>query len=110
MLDKPEKTAELIAALKAALPFEASLTPELIADLARHEKPLAVNSTQTVADISYAGDEGGIVCHITLAADGHTIYASLTHVRVSRTLPFAMAVIEYQKHRVKKLKRINGRI
>ena len=62
MLDKPEKTAGLIATLKAALPFEVSLTPELVAHLAHHEKPVAVKSTETVSDISYAGDEGGIVC------------------------------------------------
>ena len=45
MLDKPEKTAGLIATLKAALPFEVSLTPELTASLAHHEKPLAVKAT-----------------------------------------------------------------
>src|SRR5262245_58844342 len=38
MLDKLEKTCKLIETLKAALPFEVALTPELILDLARHEK------------------------------------------------------------------------
>jgi len=105
MLDKPEKTAELIATLRSALPFEVSLTPELIAELARHDKPLALAQRQIVSDISYAGDAGGILCHIQIADVGQTVYASLTHVRVSRALPFAQAVIEYQKHRVKKLRK-----
>jgi hypothetical protein len=110
MLDKPEKTAELIATLKAALPFEVLLTPELTASLAHHEKPVAVKATETVSDISYAGDEGGIVCHITIADGANTIYASLTHVRIPRTLPFAADVLAYQKHRVKKLRKQQGGI
>lgn len=105
MLDKPEKTAELIATLRVALPFEVSLTPELLAELAHHERLVAIKATETVSDISYAGDEGGIVCHIKIAGDTNTIYASLTHVRGPRTLPFADDVLAYQKHRVKKLKK-----
>ena len=35
MLDKPEKTRDLIAILEAALPFEVALMPELIERLAR---------------------------------------------------------------------------
>ena len=105
MLDKPERTAELLVAMRAALPFEVSLTPELVTHLARHEKPVAVKATETVTDISYAGDEGGIVCHITLTDGGNTVFDSLTHVRVPRTLPFAADVLAYQKHRVKWLKK-----
>ena len=110
MLDKPEKTRELVARLKAALPFEATLTPDLIAHLARQQNPVAVKSTETVTDISYAGDEGGIVCHIRPEGADSMIVASLTHVRIARSLPFAAAVIDYQKHRVKKLRKQHARI
>jgi hypothetical protein len=109
MLDKPEKTAELLVAMRAALPFEVSLTPELVTHLARHEKPASVKATETVTELSYAGDEGGIVCHIKIADGGNMVVASLTHVRVARTLPFAADVLAYQKHRVKKLKRQQAR-
>ena len=107
MLDKPEKTRQLMALLKTALPFEVTLTPELIATLARQQNPVAVKSTETVSQISYAGDEGGILCHIRPEGAESVIVASLTHVRVARTLHFAGAVIDYQKHRVKKLKKQN---
>jgi hypothetical protein len=110
MLDKPEKTRELVAKLKAALPFEAALTPDLIAHLARQQNPVAVKSTETVTDISYAGDDGGIVCHIRPEGADSMIVASLTHVRIARSLPFAAAVIDYQKHRVKKLRKQHARI
>jgi hypothetical protein len=98
MLDKPETTAGLMVAMRAALPFEVSLAPELIAHLARRALSVAVKATEVVTDISYAGDEGGIVCHIKLAEGGNMVFASLTHVRVPRTLAFAANVLAYQKH------------
>jgi hypothetical protein len=55
-----------------------------------------------VSNLSYAGDEGGIVCHT------EALVVSLTHVRVPRAMPLAAAVADYQKHRVKKLK-VQGR-
>ena len=33
MLDNPAKTARLVAALKAAVPFEVQLTPEVVKQL-----------------------------------------------------------------------------
>ena len=84
MLDNPEKTSELITELKAALPFEVELTPE----------------------VSYLGDEGGILCHIIPGeASGNAIVISITHVRMHRTQLLAKPVFDYQKHRVKKLKK-----
>ena len=107
MLDKSEKTRQLMALLKTALPFEVTLTPELIATLARQQKPVTVKTTETVSAISYAGDEGGILCHIRPEGAENMVVASLTHVRVARILPSAGAVFDYQKHRVKKLKKQN---
>jgi hypothetical protein len=56
MLDNPEKTTKLLAALKAAVPFEVELTEQLVKQLHMEEKH------HTVSELSYAGDEGGIVC------------------------------------------------
>jgi hypothetical protein len=108
MLDKPEKTRQLLTALKAALPFEVELTPSLIALLRAQHVAVAVNPRQIVSEISYAGDEGGIVCHIVPEEGRNAIIVSLTHVRMHRSLPFAAAVLDYQKHRVKKLKKQNA--
>jgi hypothetical protein len=105
MLDKPEKTRRLLAALKAALPFEVDLTPPAIAALTAQQVALAVKPRQIVSDVSYAGDEGGIICHFLPEEGRDAIFVSLTHVRMHRSLPFASAVIDYQKHRVKKLKK-----
>ena len=105
MLDNPKKTEPLLVALKAAVPFEVELMPALIEHL-RAENTATLNEIrQTVSDVSYAGDEGGIVCHIVPSDRREALVVSLTHVRMPRTMPLASAVIDYQKHRVKKLKK-----
>ena len=105
MLDHPAKTRELIAILEAAVPFEVALMLDLIEHLARQPKPVVVKPIETVSKISYLGDEGGIVCCVQPKDTESLIVVSLTHVRVPRTFPFAAAVLDYQKHRVKKLKK-----
>jgi hypothetical protein len=52
MLDKREKTRDLIAILEAAVPFEVALTLELIERLALQEKPVVLKPIETVSKIS----------------------------------------------------------
>jgi hypothetical protein len=105
MLDKPEKTRELMDILDAAVPFEIAFMPDLIKHLARQQNPVAIKSIETVSKVSYPG---GIMCHIQPEDAESAVVVSLTHVRVRRTLPFAAAVLDYQKHRMKKLKKQTG--
>jgi hypothetical protein len=46
-----------------------------------------------------------IMCDIAPPESEGAIIISLTHVRVDRSLLLATAVLDYQKHRVKKLKK-----
>ena len=87
MLDNPEKTTKLLAALRAAVPFEVELTKQLVKQLHMDEKH------HTVSDLSYAGDEGGIVCHIVPPEKREALVVSLTHIRVPRSMPLAAAVV-----------------
>jgi hypothetical protein len=105
MLDEPEKTRELMATLDSAVPCEVALMPDLIEYLARQQKPVIVRPTEIVSGVSYLGDMGGISCHIQPADSDSAVIVSLTHVRVPKTLPFAPAVLAYQKHRVKELRK-----
>jgi hypothetical protein len=106
MLDHPEKTARLLAELKAAAPFEVELTERLVKYLRAQGDVMADQTRQIVSDLSYAGDEGGIVCHMRPSEEGGgALVVSLTQVHVPRSLPFTAAVVDYQKHRVKKLKK-----
>jgi hypothetical protein len=109
LLDNPEKTTKLLTALKAAAPFEVELTEWLVKELRRQHDAVADSSLHTVSDLSYAGDEGGIVCHIVPPEKREALVVSLTQVRVPRSMPLAAAVADYQKHRVKKLKK-QGRL
>ena len=104
MLDNPKKTEPLLVALKAAVPFEVDVIPTLVEHLREKNITTLNEIRQTVSDVSYAGDEGGIVCHI-VSGRREALVVSLTHVRMPRTMPLASAVIDYQKHRVKKLKK-----
>ena len=105
MLDNPEKTALLLAALKAAVPFEVELTPEVAKRLQAQHVATADKMHHIVSGVSYLGDEGGIVCHIAPPKKAEALIISLTHVRMPRSMPLAAAVADYQKHRVKKLKK-----
>jgi hypothetical protein len=109
MLDDPDKTARLLAALKSAAPFEAELIPFVAKHLQSEDVTIANERRHVVSDVSYAGDEGGVMCHIVPQGKKEgIIIISLTYVRVSRSMPFAAAVAAYQKHRIKKLKQQAG--
>src|ERR1700730_7587060 len=82
MLDKPEKTYQLLAALRAAVPFEVELTPSVIAHLRAQQVAAAVKPRQIVTEVSYAGDEGGIFCHMAPEERRDGLIVSLAHVRV----------------------------
>lgn len=105
MLDNPEKTTKLLTSMKAALPFEVELTPEVIAHLRTQRIADNVKPMQMVAKVSYAGDEGGIICHLAPQDGRNAIILSLTHVRIYRPQPLAADVFDYQTHRVRKLKK-----
>jgi hypothetical protein len=105
MLDNPEKTARLLAALKAALPFKVELVQSLVNYLRDQHVAIADQTHHDVSDVSYAGDEGGIVCHIVRSEVQGALVVSLTQVRVPRSMPLAAAVADYHNHRVKKLKK-----
>ena len=107
MLDQPDKVAWLLAALKSVAPFEVELAPSLIEYL-KGEDVAGGDRRQpfTARDFSYAGDVGGIVCHLARSEEtGQALVVSLTHVRVLRSMPLAAAVRGYQKHRAKKLRK-----
>ena len=108
MLDNHEKVQRLLALLKASLPFEVELTPSLAQHLRGQHVVIEDNKRHRVSDVSYAGDEGGIVCHIIPPGGREALIVSLTHVRVPRSMPLAPVIVEYQKHRIKKLKKRGG--
>jgi hypothetical protein len=105
MIDNAKKTTRLLAALKGAVPFKVELVPSLINYLRGQHVAAAEETEHIVSDLSYAGDEGGIVCHVVPSEGREALVVSLTQVRVPRSMPLAAAVADYHNHRVKKLKK-----
>jgi hypothetical protein len=110
MLDHPDKTTKLLAALKAAVPFEVELTEWLVKQLRAQHHAGADQKHHTVSDLSYAGDQGGIVCHIVPPEKQEVLVVSLTQVHVPRAMPLAAAIADYQKHRVKEARTALNRV
>jgi hypothetical protein len=105
MLDDPDKSEGLLAALEAALPFVVHVTPALARHLRAQHVDIGASSRQIVSKVSYAGDEGGILCHIAPPDGREVLIVSLTHVRVPPSMPLAAKVLQHQKHRINKLKK-----
>ena len=81
------------------------LAPSLIGHL-QAENVANADRKPAVWDLSYAGDEGGIMCQMSRSEEtGRVLVVSLTYVWVPRSMPLARAVTDYQKHRLKKLKK-----
>jgi len=106
MIDNPDQAERLLARLQVALPLPARVTPELAATLQTKNLATEIPLTCSISMISYAGDEGGIICRLDFAQAIETVaYASITHLRFDPRLPVARDIAAYQKHRVKRLRR-----
>jgi hypothetical protein len=107
MIDNPDQVERLLAELRAALPLPARMTPRLLATV----QDQAPGTRQAVAcritRVDYAGDEGGIVCHLVRdggGENGKLVVTSITHLAFDPRLPLAREIAAYQKHRIKRLR------
>lgn len=106
MIDNPDQAGRLFAKLQAALPLPARMAPELAATLQSGAAVTPISPTCSITSISYAGDEGGVVCELDLLNEtGKAIDVSITHLRFDPRLPAARDIAAYQKHRVKHIRR-----
>jgi hypothetical protein len=105
MIDNPIQMPRLLAQLQAALPVPSRATPELAAML-KTQNISNADSTAAITAVSYAGDEGGIICRLEIPANENAIHVAITHLRFDPRLPVAQEITAYQKkHRVKHLMR-----
>ena len=110
MIDIPDKTEALMARLEAALPVPAKPTPEALKTLRQQSPEPPLPRHCDITAIYYAGDEGGILCTLDFGLDdSKEVYVvSITHLRFGGIAPLSRAVVAYQRHRVKKLKKLHG--
>ncbi len=66
----------------------------------------------SVTEIRYMGDEGGLVCHLDFGfSDTKNLHiVSITHHKFDRRNPLAREIGAYCKHRIKRLKKLHGRM
>ena len=106
MIDNPDQVERLLAKLQNALPVPVRVTSELAATLLDKAHSATVKSACSVTWISYAGDEGGIMCRLSFGDESeNAVFTSITHLRFDPHLPLAREIAAYQKHRVKRLRR-----
>jgi hypothetical protein len=106
MIDNPTQVDRLMGKLQQALPLPARTTPELLAALAAQNAASQASAACSITWISYAGDEGGVVCRLDFGDEAkNAAFVSITHLRFDARLPLAREITAYQKHRVKRLQR-----
>jgi len=104
MLDKLKKSTRLVTALKAAVPFEVEVLPSTLVRMRERSPDVAISTRELVFAVTYEPNHGGIICLIRTNGSDALVATSLTHVRVHPSAPFAGAVADYQKHRLKKIR------
>jgi hypothetical protein len=111
MIDNPDQVERLLHRLRDAVPLPAFASPSLIATVRARSSTAQITPRCTVTRVDYAGDEGGVMCH--LAPDENTgsnvFVVSITHLAFDPRLPVAREIAAYQKRRIKRLRRDHGR-
>jgi hypothetical protein len=108
MIDNPDQVERLVAKLRESLPLLATVTPEVAAVICEQSPAADPLRRYPITRVDYAGDEGGIVCKVELGPENvdRALFASITHLRFGQTEPIARQIAAYQKHRVKRLRRL----
>jgi hypothetical protein len=110
MIDNPDQVERLVAKLRQSLPLFATVTPEVAAAVVREESPAADPQRRyPITRVDYAGDEGGIMCKVELGPENcdRALFASITHLQFGHAGAIARQIAAYQKHRLKRLRRIS---
>jgi hypothetical protein len=109
VIDNQDQVKRLLRRLTDVLPLAALATPALMADLRERSPPAKITWHCQVTDIFYAGDEGGVICHVIFDQEEkeQVFLVSITHLAFDRRLPIAREIASYQKHRIKRIRREN---
>jgi hypothetical protein len=108
VIDNIDQVERLLSKLRESLPLLATLSRE-VAAIIREQSPEADPSRRySVTRVDYAGDEGGIMCKVELGPDNddRALFASITQLQFGRVGPLARQIAAYQKHRIKRLRRL----
>lgn len=110
MIDDIGKTEALIAKLRAALPLSAELGARALDAPREDSTEPELPRRCAVTAVNYAGDEGGIVCTLDYnpGETRRVRMISITHLNFDRGNPLSREIRAYQKHRIKRLRKLGG--
>ena len=104
MIDDHDKATELMHKMEAQLPIPARPTGAFVRAMRERGVKIPHNQELQIKRVFYAGDEGGIMCDVTLSEEAkEAIIVSLTHLRVSSRHPLAKEIREYQQERTRRI-------
>jgi hypothetical protein len=103
MYDNIRQVERLLDKLNAALPLATRATPALAAKLREEGGDAPPAAPWQINQVSYAGDQGGVMCRITFE-DGRNLQVAITHLSFDPRLPVARDIAAYQKHRIKRIR------
>jgi hypothetical protein len=108
MIDNPDQVERLMAKMKESLPLFARVSHEVAAVISEQSPAADPPRGYPITRVDYAGDEGGIVCKVELGPENNdkAVFASITHLRFSQAGPIGRQIAAYQKHRIKRLRRV----
>ena len=108
MIDDYEQAMELLREMEAQLPIPARPTA-MIRALRGQRHNISRDTQLLIVDVSYAGDEGGIVCALEPGKNAEAVLVvSITHLEIDPHHPLAKTVRIYQQERTKRLARSGG--
>ncbi len=110
MIDNMAKTTTLVENMRAALPIGAEITARTHQCLQDGSPDLAFPHRCLITEIHYVGDGGGVVCKLDFGVPdaGKVHFVSITHLTFNRRTPLSREIRLYQKHRIKRLRKLEG--
>ena len=104
------KTEALMEKMRLVLPISAEISARTLEALREEATEPGLPRHCEVTAINYAGDEGGIMCTLDFSTDeaSKVRITSITHLIFDRKNPLSREIRAYQKHRIKRLRKLSG--
>lgn len=103
-IDNFAEAQDLADRLQAATPFQVRPGFQLLETFRENGVSVNEQTWLTVDHVIYGGDEGGILCTISVNDGENVTISSLTHLKMDPEHPLALEVIFYQRQRIARLK------
>ena len=106
-MDIKEQYENLFQKIKNEIPVKALPTRELVQVFRNKEVQITLKTELTITDVYNSGDISGIMC-VVKSDEKNVIACALTHLIFSPTFHLCNEIIDYQRKREKRIKKLNS--